>query len=86
MFSGEILGIASNCNGICTRYRAKRIDNGGRYSKGQKRCQRCEIFINWDGLWCPCCNYRLRLKPRNKQYRDKHLEQIQKQEIILNGV
>jgi len=37
----------------------------GRYATGQKRCQICEIFIQWDGLMCPCCSYRLRLKPRN---------------------
>jgi hypothetical protein len=24
----------------------------GRYSIGQKRCQVCEIFLRWDGLWC----------------------------------
>ena len=37
----------------------------GRYATGQKRCQICEIFIQWDGLVCPCCRYRLRLRPRN---------------------
>jgi hypothetical protein len=81
IFLGEILGMACNCNGVCTRYRAKRLDNGGRYSKGQKRCQRCEIFIKWEGLWCPCCNYRLRTKPRNSKYKIKFQE-----EIILNGM
>ncbi|NWG37858.1 MAG: hypothetical protein HXY31_09650, partial [Nitrososphaera sp.] len=38
---------------------------------GQKRCQICEIFIKWDGLWCPCCGYRLRTKPRNLKYKAK---------------
>ncbi len=37
----------------------------GRYTTGQKRCQICEIFLQWDGLVCPCCRYRLRLRPRN---------------------
>jgi hypothetical protein len=80
-FFWEILFIASNCTGICIRYKAKRLDNGGRYVKGQKRCQRCEIFINWEGLWCPCCSYRLRLKPRNKKYKTRF-----EQEILLNDV
>ena len=31
----------------------------------------CEIFINWEGLWCPCCGYRLRTKPRNLKYKAK---------------
>ncbi|HKX82085.1 MAG TPA: hypothetical protein VJL54_07490, partial [Nitrososphaera sp.] len=43
----------------------------GRYASGQKRCQICEIFIKWDGLWCPCCGYRLRTKPRNLKYKAK---------------
>ncbi|HZC20317.1 MAG TPA: hypothetical protein VE223_01595, partial [Nitrososphaeraceae archaeon] len=43
----------------------------GRYVSGQKRCQICEIFIKWDGLWCPCCGYRLRTKPRNLKYKAK---------------
>lgn len=38
---------------------------------GQKRCQICEIFIKWDGLWCLCCGYRLRTKPRNLKYKAK---------------
>ncbi|MDQ3851427.1 MAG: hypothetical protein M3299_01175 [Thermoproteota archaeon] len=25
----------------------------------------CELFIKWDGLWCPCCGCRLRTKPKN---------------------
>jgi len=43
----------------------------GRYSTGQKRCQVCEIFLTWDGLWCPCCGYRLRTRPRNLKYKAK---------------
>ncbi|MGB6590541.1 MAG: hypothetical protein WBE68_03440 [Candidatus Nitrosopolaris sp.] len=41
----------------------------GRYSTGQKRCQVCEIFLKWDGLWCPCCGYRLRTSPRNSKFK-----------------
>ena len=29
------------------------------YATGQKHCQVCEIFLNWNRLWiCPCCGYR----------------------------
>ena len=31
----------------------------------------CDIFIKWDGLWCPCCGYCLRTKPRNLKYKAK---------------
>jgi hypothetical protein len=47
------------CKGICIRHK-----DSCRYVTGTKRCQVCEIFIKWDGLWCPCCGYRLRIGPR----------------------
>ena len=59
------------CKGICTRYKAQKPVGTGRYASGQKRCQICEIFIKWEGLWCPCCGYRLRTKPRNIKYKAK---------------
>jgi hypothetical protein len=48
------------CKGICIRHKAHKPVGSGRYATGQKRCQRCEIFIKWDGIFCPCCGYRLR--------------------------
>ena len=30
-----------------------------------------KYFIKWEGLWCPCCGYRLRTKPRNLKYKAK---------------
>ena len=59
------------CKGICIRHKAQKPVGSGRYASGQKRCQICEIFIKWDGLWCPCCGYRLRKKPRNLKYKAK---------------
>ncbi len=54
------------CKGRCLRHKALKPGLGiGRYSTGQKRCQICETFLNWGGLWCPCCGYRLRTRPRN---------------------
>ena len=59
------------CKGICSRYKAQKPVGTGRYASGQRRCQICEIFINWEGLWCPCCGYRLRTNPRNLKYKAK---------------
>lgn len=59
------------CKGVCESYRALKNSSGARYADGQKRCQGCEIFIKWDGIFCPCCGRRLRLKPRNKIYKEK---------------
>lgn len=70
------------CKGICTRYQTSRPIGGGHYGAGHKRCQVCEIFIEWfggknaigvevDADRCPCCNYTLRTKPRNLRYKAK---------------
>lgn len=60
------------CQGICIRYKADKIAGHGHYIVNHKRCQVCEIFINWEGLWCPCCNFRLRTLPRNASYKEKY--------------
>ncbi len=60
-----------SCKGICIRHKAIKVANKLRYANGQKRCQMCDIFIRWDGLYCPCCGYRLRTRPRGMKYRHK---------------
>ena len=65
------------CKKICLKYSAKKPTNSGRYDVGQKRCQICEIYITIEGtkdgqgLFCKCCNYRVRGKPRNRIYKEK---------------
>jgi len=61
------------CSGICRRYKVTKPVDSGRYMAGQKRCNSCEIFIGWDGIFCPCCNCRLRLSPRNGFHKRKFL-------------
>ena len=73
------------CKGICIRYRATKPAKGGRYSNGQRRCQMCEEFLSWEGLWCPCCGYRLRSHPRNKIYKAKLRDGILKFGDIVNA-
>jgi hypothetical protein len=48
------------CKGICISHKAS-----GRYATGHKRCQICDLFVQWDGVFCPCCGSRLRVGPRN---------------------
>ena len=59
------------CKGICNRLKATKPIVGGRYIIGQKRCQPCTCFFLTDSLFCPCCNQRLRNKPRSKKYKEK---------------
>ncbi|MFL6321070.1 MAG: hypothetical protein ACJ72Q_11400 [Nitrososphaeraceae archaeon] len=49
-----------SCKGICIHH--KTVSNN--YTNGQKRCQVCDLFIQWNGLRCPCCGCKLRTKPR----------------------
>lgn len=59
-----------SCKGICIRHKAEVSPKEYRYIKGQKRCQTCDIFMDWSGLWCPCCGLRLRTRPRNVKHKD----------------
>jgi len=61
-----------SCKGICLRFKADKPHSIGRYASGQRRCQICEIYIKWEGFWCPCCGYRLRSRPRSAKYKEKY--------------
>ena len=54
------------CKGICIHHKAS-----GRYATGHKRCQICDLFIKWDGVFCPCCRRRLRIAPRSFKFKSK---------------
>jgi len=60
-----------NCKGICQNHKAKKPKDGGRYETGQKRCNSCCVFMKYDGLFCPCCNLRLRKSSRYTKYKEK---------------
>jgi hypothetical protein len=64
------------CNGLCTKYKAQKPVEMGRYAAGQKRCNYCEVFVNFNGLCCPCCGRQLRCLPRSRKGKEKYLEQI----------
>ena len=65
-----------HCNGSCKKYNTSGNSlEGGRYEQGQKRCHTCEIFIEWEGLWCPCCGRLLRTKPRGTRLKRRLLLQ-----------
>ena len=76
----------SQCKKICHGFRAIKPPRRGRYSSGQVRCMICDIFISREGcadksgntatpeamgLFCKCCGYRVRTKPRASIYKQK---------------
>jgi hypothetical protein len=65
----------THCVRTCFKYKARKPFHIGRYAVGQKRCQNCEIFVEWDGVSCPCCGRQLRTLPRSKKGKEKYLLQ-----------
>lgn len=54
------------CKGICEKLKAPKPHTGmGRYESGQKRCQTCAVFIEYNQLRCPCCGRKLRSTSRS---------------------
>ena len=64
------------CKGKCSLYKAIRpmpISKGiSRYAAGQKRCQVCEVWMEWDGIRCPCCRSLVSQRPRNSKAKEKY--------------
>ena len=70
------------CIRTCMKYKATKPPNGlGRCAVGQKRCQFCEVFIDWNGRTCPCCGQQLRKIPRSRKGKERY--QLQRAEIIV---
>jgi hypothetical protein len=74
------------CKGICIHHKAS-----GRYATGHKRCQICDLFIQWDGVFCPCCGSRLRIGPRcfkfkAKLRKQKEIEEAKNKKSIIHTV
>lgn len=58
------------CIGRCQEFQVKRTGLGKRYELGQKLCQMCNQWIHCEGVWCPCCQQRLRTRPKCKKHAD----------------
>jgi len=61
------------CKGVCLHYVKKKINykNSGMYILGYKRCSLCDCFMEFEGNNCPCCGYKFRIKPRNRNGRNQ---------------
>ena len=51
--------MAGICKNQCGKYKTTK-----RYKQGTVRCSYCDIFIKWEGIWCPCCGCRVSRKTR----------------------
>ena len=56
------------CRNICHMYPIEtRKFNERIYSGNNKRCSRCEVFIRYEGIRCPCCNMMLKYTVRDRK-------------------
>jgi hypothetical protein len=75
------------CKGICIRHKANKPYCSGRYAAGQKRCQICDMYVKWGGLWCPCCGCRLRNGPRSFKFKAKlRIKEKQKEKLMQKAL
>lgn len=68
----------SGCKDICLRYKkVPRFD-----TEHSKFCSSCDLFLEYEGGTCPCCNTRMRCKPRTtrraKVFYERYPEKLPK--------
>ena len=66
------------CTSKCQKYKAPKPVRIGRYASGQKRCNHCTIFLNFEGSNCPCCGRQLRCLPRSRKGKELFAAQVLK--------
>ena len=64
------------CKGQChLKYNTKKYIRGDKGS--YKRCTLCELYLKWDGIYCPCCGVRLKHSPSNNKSRQRYRDNKQ---------
>ena len=59
------------CKGKCKAFRSSKRSSNTRY------CRVCCTFVVYEGVWCPCCNHRVRVRSRGTQTdRERNIQRI----------
>jgi len=53
------------------------------YHDNKKYCRICEVYLRFEGLFCPCCGVKLRVSPHNNKSREKLKNFRQEQKLKL---
>ena len=65
---------AGHCQNVCIKFKYIRPTTYDKwYGPGVKRCSNCNIFILYDGNFCPCCRKQLKYKPHNRRNRNENV-------------
>ena len=55
----------TRCTGICVKYKSPNQAVASMYRLNKKLCRHCDnIVLEFDGIKCPCCGFKMRLGPR----------------------
>ena len=60
-----VIDIVFICRDIHGQYAEKvALRYGSPYDRGLKKCGHCDVYIRYEGIFCPCCGARLRDRPK----------------------
>ena len=61
-----VIDIVFICRDIHGQYAEKvALRYGSPYDRGFKKCGHCDVYIRYEGVFCPCCSARLRDRPKS---------------------
>ena len=64
----DLRAVPHTCGGIPRDPVTGRKPAPGTYGSWRK-CRTCGVLLVWQGTYCPCCGFRLSLRPRATQHR-----------------
>lgn len=53
-----------DCDGKCIQFKKSSRDYA---TEDSRFCPGCNVFMKWDGHTCPCCQRKLKSKPKNSK-------------------
>ena len=74
--------LSKHCKGKCEDYKYSRKGRHGmpRLSADFARCRTCDVYLKWDGIYCPCCTVKV---SRTARGRNAKIQQIRKEQAGL---
>ena len=61
-----------SCKNICHKYSVPPSHyNGSMFERGYRKCNVCGKYLDWKGLFCPCCNLKTAVTAKANSSRRK---------------
>uniref|UniRef100_A0AAT9JAD3 ORF62 n=1 Tax=Nitrosopumilaceae spindle-shaped virus TaxID=3065433 RepID=A0AAT9JAD3_9VIRU len=63
-----------SCKNICQNYKVPPSHyRGSMFEKGYRRCNVCATYLDWQGLFCPCCGLKTAVNAKANSSRRKKI-------------